>query len=249
MKVFELSRRSFLIVAFTAVVVVACTAVIGWQYRSNLDYKGMRVTGINVVTSEEVTALAAVPDDMLHYSIAVDSVRLRIEKHPWIGSADVRRTAVGKLNIQIVERRPVALAAVNGVPDHYLDASGFRIPLAQGVAFDLPVVSGHVGRYGTDAPNQRVSDRSLREMLNALDKLDERTLALVSEIQVKSTGSISIQTIAIPGRKSIPVVLGEMDFERKLIRLAAFWEQVVLKKPEATISTIDLRYDNLISTT
>jgi cell division protein FtsQ len=230
-------------------VIVIGVAVIGWQYRVNLTFKGMRITGNDVTSTEKVVGLVGIEQGVRLYDINLDSVRLRIEEDPWVETAQAHRTAAGRINVRITERKAVAIVMQNGTVDHLVDSKGFRIPYVRDLALDLPVLTGNVGSFSVEPGNQRITDPSLREMLDALVQLDSRTLSLVSEIEVSPTGMISIHTTPIAGRDSIPVTLGENDFERKLIRLAAFWEQVLLRQPDEKVESIDLRYNNLISTT
>ncbi len=235
--------------ALFASLLVIAAGVIGWQYRQNLDYKGIRVSGNSVVADEAVGELVSIPSSAQLYAINIDSVQAHIETDLWISSANVRRSPTGWINVKVVERTPVALVIAGGVPSHYVDVSGFRMPLLKGFAADVPVLTGKVRFVGGSGVHSRIADPSVREMLDALVRLDSRTRSLVSEIEVSGQGSITVRTTPVDGRGSIPVSLGRKDYELKLVRLGAFWEQVLLKKPDETIRAIDLRYDNLLSTT
>lgn len=249
MKLFKLTKRALILWVLLTVVVVGFVAVIGWQYRANLKYSGTSFAGNEIVPTVLLEKLVQIPDESLLYTIDIDSVRGLVEENPWIEAAEVRRIPTGKVAVRISERIPVALALANGIPDHFVDAKGFRIPFSAGVAFDVPILSGRVRPYRGQPNEQRISDPSVREMLVALGQVDTRTRALISEVNIADAGSISIHTTPIPGRESIPVLLGEDDFEIKLTRLSAFWHQVLLKNPEKEIQSINLRYDNQIVTT
>lgn len=249
MRVFKLSKRTVVIGGVLALLLVVFAGIISWQYKSNLKYRGLDVSGVNVVSSESLIQKANLQEGVLLYKIDVDSVRLRLESEPWLEAVHVKRTALGKLRVNAAERRPVALVLINGRPNHYLDAHGYRMPLAEGFVADVPVLTGNVGAYTRDPARQRITDPSLREMLNTLSVLDERTKALVSEIEYSTGGSITVRTTPLNGQRSILVTLGSNDYERKLIRLTAFWDQVLLRQPDTSIRTIDLRYNNQILTT
>ncbi|MGH2684968.1 MAG: cell division protein FtsQ/DivIB [Actinomycetota bacterium] len=64
------------------------------------------VRGGAELSPAEVVALAEVPEDANLIRLATDAVAMRVERHPWVADAEVRRDLPSTLVIRIRERRP-----------------------------------------------------------------------------------------------------------------------------------------------
>ena len=248
MKVFRFSNKVILASGVVVLLLIGLAGMAGWQYRERATLQRVDVSGARISSEERIRELAALEEGALLYAVSLDSVEVRVLHHPWIESASAKRTATGKIRIRVTERRPVAIYLPDSGEGCYADALGFCLPLVDGFAFDVPVIRSRL-TVTSDGHHRRFTGTGVREMLAAIAGLDDRTLALVSEIEEDSNGGLTVRTTPIPGRDSIPVALGKGDYEKKLIRLAAFWEQVLLRQPDQQIRSIDLRYNNQILTT
>lgn len=243
-KLFGVSGRMLLLVSVLAAIVFGGLSFVGLQFRSNIKFDEVSVEGNKFVDAEAIVALAAVPKDTLLFSIDPIEIEERVTRHPWVETVVARRIATGRLAITVKERTPVVVVTVNGRATHYLDSDGFRLPMIETEVFDLPVVSGVLSTL-----DGQVRGTSIKELLQEIEDLDQHAHALISELTVSTDGSVLLRTTPVPGGQSIPVLLGSTDFRRKLIRLSAFWEQVVLQHQDEMPRSIDLRYDGQILTT
>ena len=128
---------------------------------------------------------------------------------------------------------------------HYVDRSGFAMPLASAAVYDLLLIRGLRERYH---PVRRLQNKPVRAFLDAFARLDAETNALVSELDVAPRGDLRLRTTPTDARGSFHVWLGRDDFDEKLNRLRAFWQQAVLPQPDKNFSVIDLRFDGQIVT-
>lgn len=85
-------------------------AVAWWVTNSRVfDVRTLRVDGNVHLSSEDVVRLASLTDSTNVLWMSTGEVERRLERHPWIQSADVSRTLPSALSISVRERRPVAV--------------------------------------------------------------------------------------------------------------------------------------------
>ena len=233
-----------------------------WWWQHTLPLRRVAVVGAERAGETELVRLAAVwpdpaatpdttpgPDSSVAlYALAPRLVADRVQRHPWVRAARVRRLPTGTLEIAVTEREPVALVVgADGRPRHYLDAEGYAMPTVRGAAFDVPLLRGAVPPYH---PTQPVRDGALRDLLAAL--ADARAHApgidaLVSEIEW-TAGGARLRTAPAGAHGDLLVVLGQGEAAAKLRRLRAFVDQAVLPRPGARFQVIDLRFDGQVVT-
>jgi len=235
-------RRLTLLAVFA--IGIAITAGAAWGYRT-LPLRTVEVSGTVRAAADEVVELAALPDSVALSGVDVRLVADRVQRHPWVRSARVRRLPTGTLEIKIEERTPVALVIDGGGrPRHLLDPEGHELPLAPGVSYDVPLLRGAV----PEAPATRpVPDPSLVELLRALSEATPEVDALISEV-VYRPGDVTLRTTPVAGHPALAVRLGAAGFAPRLERLRAFYDQAVLPRPGHRFDTIDLRFDGQVVT-
>jgi cell division protein FtsQ len=225
--------------AGVAVVVLAAHA-----YRT-LPLRSVEVSGAIRADTAQVIRLAALPDSTVLSAVDPRLVADRVQRHPWVHTARVRRLPTGTLEIRLQERAPAALVlGADGRPRHFLDSEGHALPLIEGVVYDVPLLRGAV----PDAPATRpVQDAELVQLLEALDAASPEIDALVSEIAYQR-GSAVLRTPPVSGHPALTVLLGSGSYPDKLERLRAFYDQAVLSRPGHAIHVIDLRFDGQVVT-
>lgn len=242
------------------VLLVIVFAFVGWQKRS-----AVLLTSIEVVsacesewrlftstvcpdlnsTPEEITRLVALEPGTPLYDADPAAIVDRVERHPWIASADMERTLGGRLILTITERTPVLLVMRNGQPRQYIDAEGYPMPFVTGVAYDVPLLHGLSENFVADRP---VNNGPVLELAGVLGDLDSSIHALLSEIEVQSSGALVLHTTVLDSRGSIEVRVGAGSIRQQLDKLHAFWHQALLPEPGRNVLQIDLRFDSQIVT-
>jgi cell division protein FtsQ len=170
------------------------------------------------------------------FELAPEDVRARLERHPWIASAEVERRLPGTFRLRIVERTPSLVLSLG--PSLYLvDESGSVFKeVAPGDPVDLPIVSG-IDR-----------DRFLRErawrtaLLSEIDVLldDWRAAGLwrrepIAEIHVEADDGLVLHV----GEDAMEVRLGRAPFLPKLRKLRRVLDRLDAESSRALYVHLD----------
>ncbi|WP_412061385.1 cell division protein FtsQ/DivIB [Rubrivirga sp. IMCC45206] len=226
--------------------VLALALGAAWVWQRTLPLERVAVVGAVHAPEAEVSGLAAVEaDSVALFALEPALIADRVQRHPWVRAATVRRLPTGTLRIGVRERTPVALVLDGaGRPGHFLDAEGYAMPVAAATPalYDVPVVRGAPAYH----PTQPVESAGLRSLLAALAAADAPTQALVSEIDWGRT--VTLWTTPVEGHGSLPVRLGHADHASQLQRLRAFWDQAVLPRPDVRFERVDLRFRGQVVT-
>ncbi len=184
----------------------------------------------------EVLRAAGVSVGTNVFELAPEDVRARLERHPWIASAEVERRLPGTFRLRIVERTPSLVLALG--PSLYLvDESGSVFKeVAPGDPVDLPIVSG-IER-----------DRFLRErawrtaLLSEIDVLldDWRAAGLwrrepIAEIHVEADDGLVLHV----GEDAMEVRLGRAPFLPKLRKLRRVLDRLQAESSRALYVHLD----------
>lgn len=82
-------------------------------YSSNLfAVENVVVTGVEHLTSAEMTELAGVPTDATLLRVDTDTIKARLLKTSWVESAEVKRVFPNTLELAVIERTVAAIVAV-----------------------------------------------------------------------------------------------------------------------------------------
>lgn len=171
-----------------------------------------------LLTRDDVLAWLGMSDGASVWDLSPAQVRARLEVHPLIARATVRREFPDRFEIEVRERRPEAIAVLDAL--YYLDRDG-RVIQALGAEHDrdYPMITG----LSADAdPNYRTW--ALRRALR-LVRLCQRMACPggVSEIRLHP----QLGVVLYPRGPRVPVVLGWGSWREKLTRAArvlAAWE-------------------------
>lgn len=163
------------------------------------------------------------------------AVRARLEAHPLIAQAAVRREFPDHFSISIRERRPEAIAVLDQC--YYIDRHGHLLgALGAQHSRDYPIITGPT----LDTPTGLRSwmyKRALRVV-----RLCGRGSCFgeLSEVRVDSSGGVVLH----PMRLRASVVLGSGSWREKLVR----FDRVLRAQEGATddIRVVDLRYRNQV---
>ena len=218
----------------------------GWKWQADLRCRHITITGNHHAERAALLERARVDTTRRLYDIEPMLVADRLQRHPWVKSAQVTRRPTGTLAITVQERQPVALAVnEEGVPSFYLDRRGFSMPAGTEAPYDVPLLRAESLTYH---PLQPVQGARVRAVLTALQEIPPTAEALISELSVRPTGEVWLRTTPAKGRGSIRVRLGRRQLAQKVSRLQSFWRQAVLPRPHAQFALIDLRFANQIVT-
>ncbi|MCL5887291.1 MAG: FtsQ-type POTRA domain-containing protein [Actinobacteria bacterium] len=107
------ARRQILVVcAVAAALAIVAFSVIAIVRSDIFKIQSVDVVGNNRLTDQEVIDLAKLPENETLLRVAVTDIERRVERDPWVASADVSRRIPTTLRINITERVPAAILDV-----------------------------------------------------------------------------------------------------------------------------------------
>ena len=172
------------------------------------------VVGNDRLAAEEVLRAAGLSLGKNIFEVSPEDAERRLREHRWVAEVKVQRRLPDSYTVEVTEREPVALLALDTL---YLisDNGGVFKSMEEGDPSDLPVVTGV-------NPDAFARDRSLRTRLlvNVVSLLhDYRDAGLfrrepIAEIHVAPDQSFSVYV----GQDATHVRLGTAPFRRKLRR-------------------------------
>jgi cell division protein FtsQ len=223
------------------VVIILGLGVVGWFLSVKLVK--IEVTGNENAATNEIMALIDVSPGETLFDIDTGALSQQVNEHPWVLETTVSRFPNGTLKLTIVERTPVALVLSEaGRSVFYLDRAGVRLLAHIRRAYDVPILRGYGDGYAVPG---ETTNEVLRRFLLAIADDRAETGNMISEISVDSD-QIGLRLEPAGNHGAIPVKLGSSEFEMKLHRLHAFWDQTLLPRQDKKFKWIDLRYDSQI---
>lgn len=136
-------------------------------------------------------------------------VRARLEAHPYIAHALVRREFPGRLDVVVHERRPQAIAVLDDL--FYVDRGGVTFgPLRPQDSRDYPLITG-LDPGMADGPRTWALRRTLRLLRRCAR---EPCLGELSEVHLEDGRGV----VVYPAAPRVPIVLGWGSWPAKLER-------------------------------
>ncbi len=164
-------------------------------------------------------------------------VKARLEAHPFIARAAVRRRFPDDFEIDIRERRPEAIVVLDRL--YYVDRSGSVFgPLSESDSRDYPVITG----LSENTPGgQRAW--ALRRALQLVRRCQRgRCFAPVSEVHIDP----KLGAVLYPAAPPVPIVLGWGSTGEKLSRAARVLQRWEGEGSAERLQKIDLRFRNQV---
>ena len=191
------------------------------------------VRGSRFLSEGEVRELlgSAVGENILE--VDIESLKSRLRASPWVADATVRRTLPDALQVDVVERVPLALAELDQL--FLMAADGALIDLygPRTAGFDLPIVRGLKGLTGESR-----ADRAQRAgaLLADLGEL----AADVSEVHVEPTGELRV-VLRGAGEQ---LRLGAPPYRQRFVTYLGLRQDLLARCPDAEY--FDLRFRDRI---
>jgi cell division protein FtsQ len=237
------TSRSLKFGFITLLVVIVGLIVSANLWKTSLRVQRVTVEGNRIVETAEIMQLVRIQKNTQLQDIDLTAVRKDILSHHFIKDAVVERDLPATLKITITERLPLAI--VNSAEILYLDEDGVVLPHSiSKQLFDLPVLSGISPEIAL-APGGTINNPDVHEALQILatSKLVSKELYhLISEVRLRSGGDIMLYA----AEWGVPIIFGRGDIANKLVRLEAFWNDIVREKGSQRLQYVDLRFDDQV---
>ncbi|MCK6556539.1 FtsQ-type POTRA domain-containing protein [Candidatus Binatia bacterium] len=190
--------------------------------RAAKEHQYFRVSAVDLsgnvrLTRADILQAAGISEGMSIWDALPHATRLRIEQNAWIERASVRRSFPNRISVRVRERRPLAIARLDGL--YYVDRHGRVLgPLRDDDSRDFVIITGLAGDNadGFTAVGLHRAARLLRmcERVSCFESL--------SEVRVERRRGITVY----PVRPPVAVTLGWGGWRHKLVRSArvfALW--------------------------
>jgi cell division protein FtsQ len=237
----ESKPKTFHVLILIALVI--CLAFGANAWKSSLKISQIKISGNRIVNTNEIIQLTQVQIGTLLYKADLTAIQQNVMSHHYIKDAVVERNLPNSINIQIIERIPIAM--VNISEPLYLDEDGVVLPKTVSCKiFDLPMISG-ISIHEPFVLGSTISQPNEIEALQLLTILRNINRPLyhnISEILVRNGGDIVIYS----AEGGVPIIFGRGDLSGKLIRLETFWNDIVRIRGVQYLHYVDLRYQDQI---
>lgn len=169
--------------------------------------------------------------------------RAQIEALPWVERATVRRALPNRIEVEIVERSPIAFLR-DGTDLYLVDKAGMILDRPLSADFRFPVVTGVTSAMSREDRARRMQMMSdfmtqIRQVrADAGDSVSEIDLSDADDVQATFAG-LQMGGAAIPG--ALLVHFGNSDFHDKfqvLLNNIGQWEAAA-----GRVASVDLRFE------
>ena len=110
-------------------------------YAPYLQIKHVKIAGCNKVTPLEILERAKINIPTNTLLVPTDAINERLRKYPWVDKVRLKRVFPDKLEIEICERRPVAIVYLDA--PYYIDRGGTIFKkIAHNDPTDYPIITG-----------------------------------------------------------------------------------------------------------
>ena len=231
-----ITRRGILrvlgvLAAFMAFIAIALSPV--------FVLKHINVHGNTYLSNEEIIRISGVNLGENLFQLATDEIMQAMGKDIRIDQAIVRRNFPDSLDIQVVERIPLAIIKCDYgylevgrggiVLDAHRNLSQIPVPIVSGVEVsDLFV--------GDTAENQQLS-----QVLDFLDKLNRDTATSIAEINISDPNNVMVYM-----NHSVQLKMGALDSLQKRLEITESVNREV-KQAKHPIDYVDARFDGSYS--
>ncbi|WP_276840534.1 FtsQ-type POTRA domain-containing protein, partial [Anaerovibrio lipolyticus] len=201
--------------------------------------KHVNVHGNTYLSDEEIIRISGVNLGENLFQLATDEIMQAIGKDIRIDQVIVRRNFPNSLDIQVVERIPLAIIKCDYgylevgrggiVLDAHRNLSQIPVPIVSGVEVsDLFV--------GDTAENQQLS-----QVLDFLDKLNRDTATSIAEINISDPNNVMVYM-----NHSVQLKMGALDSLQKKLEITESVNREV-KQAKHPIDYVDARFDGSYS--
>ncbi len=191
-----------------------------------------RVNGNKQLSREEAVALTGLQEGVNIFKANLPQAAARLALHPMVRQADLSRDLPATVIINLVERKPLALAVRQG-SFTVISEDGCCLAKVDDLSrINLPIITGI--DPGPAGPGQKIADQRLQPALAYLLAMPENIRAAVSEINVTDLNNIRMFTM-----DKAEVRLGGEERISEKIKL---YQEIINQKYPNRIQYMDISY-------
>ena len=165
----------------------------------------------------------------------------------FIENAQVYTTLTGKMNIHIIQRKPILRIINTANESFYVGQTGVVMPVNPGFSSRVPVANGNIKHRYADTLNLKsLNEESLLKKLYLLASYINKNDFLKAQIeQIYVTKNYEFELVPKVGRQLI--IFGDINnMEKKFDKLMVFYKQGMNKAGWDKYKTINLKFENQV---
>lgn len=206
--------------------------------------KDVIVEGNHYVSQREILAALGMQDSASQagnnvFRISLGGSERRVESIPWVQSATVARSFPRRLTVYVTEREPIAFVEVNNQVK-MVDQYGTLLDPPEKSHFDFPIVKGLDFQGNPAGRKARLS--LFQQFLRETKAKMSASGWVVSEVNLSDASNL--KALLVQRGQTLLVYFGHGDFLGRFENLLTVLPQ--LRKTNATVDSVDLRYRNQV---
>jgi cell division protein FtsQ len=171
----------------------------------------------------------------------------KLNKDKRIERADLYFDSKNRLNVSIIQKKPLMRVIEEAGGEYYLDENGKQVPVTRGSAVRVPVVTGVRDTFNSKFLTSDKPSR-LKDIFNIMKYVaqDEFLSALIEQAHIENDSIGDIVLIPKIGREKL--IFGDgRDLEEKFDKLKIFYRDGLPKLGWSRYKTLNLKYANQVS--
>jgi len=166
-----------------------------------------------------------------------------IESHPYVKAARISHQFPSTLQIEIIERQPIALLQTE--PMVMLDKDCIVLPDVNNLGeFDLPVLTNFNPEMDLYPPGKKALSTKVQDCISWLSKIQSDYASLYNNLsEMKMSSSNEMELVLTD--ESTEIYLGQNDLWERITILKIFEEELGSKRI-SDFSYLDMRFENQI---
>lgn len=166
----------------------------------------------------------------------------RIEANPFVKEAQVFRDLKGKLQVNVVQSKPIARLFIDGKKDRYIDSEGRILPVNAKHTARVPLIETEFTFNWEQNLNESKYGEQLFEMLTFIEA-DAFWNAQIAHLYIRKDGDINLY----PQVTKQVVEFGKPEkLGQKFSKLMTFYKEILPKKGWNAYERVNLKFENQI---
>lgn len=223
--------------------VIMYLTLVLYNKKGKEKYNMITLHGNHLLNKESYLSFSGLDESDIFSDLTLNSIKTKIEKHPYVRKAEVKSDGRGNVDINIREKEIYAVIVPNG--ESYFITNDYEfIKIFNYTSYnDIPLVSnvrlGEKINSGKSLKNEDIVEAF--KIIDAARITDLDISKRLMEINLKKGGDV---ILTFNGLK-YPVIFGRGNEAKKMIYLSIMWDKIK-SRDELFMNTeyIDLRFSN-----
>ena len=193
------------------------------------------IDGIILITEE-------IPVGKTVGSFDLNAMEIALQKNTWIKSAQLFFDNNERLQVNVLEREPVARVFTTGGTTFYIDSSLAMLPLSEKFSARLPVFTNFPSDKKVLLKVDSILLKDILTISNAIQK-DSFYMAMIDQIDITAQRTFEM----IPKFGTTVIVFGDAKAAtKKFENLKLFYKKIIVKAGWNKYSEINVQYNNQV---